>query len=204
MRHAAPSPCPLPPKAGEGVERKGPSSARHDRVIGRQRMAVTSRATASQQGKRTTMHRRTLLAGTAALAATPLLPARAQAAKTKIVWWHAMTAALGEQVTRIADSVQSEPERGGGSGDLQGRLCRPAERDDRRLARRPGTAPRADLRGRHRHHAGRRQGGEAGLGTGQGNRRHDRPEDLHRRRCAAITAWRTGAWRRCRSTPPPR
>jgi sn-glycerol 3-phosphate transport system substrate-binding protein len=67
-------------------------------------MAVTSRATASQQGKRTTMLRRTLIAGTAALAATPLLPARAQAAKTKIVWWHAMTAALGEQVARIADT----------------------------------------------------------------------------------------------------
>ncbi len=50
------------------------------------------------------MQRRTLLAGTAALAATPLLPARAQAAKTKIVWWHAMTAALGEQVTRIANT----------------------------------------------------------------------------------------------------
>jgi sn-glycerol 3-phosphate transport system substrate-binding protein len=50
------------------------------------------------------MHRRTLIAGTAALAAAPLLPARAQAAKTRIVWWHAMTAALGEQVTRIADT----------------------------------------------------------------------------------------------------
>jgi sn-glycerol 3-phosphate transport system substrate-binding protein len=50
------------------------------------------------------MQRRTLLAGTAALAAAPLLPARAQAAKTTIVWWHAMTAALGEQVTRIADT----------------------------------------------------------------------------------------------------
>jgi sn-glycerol 3-phosphate transport system substrate-binding protein len=50
------------------------------------------------------MQRRTLLAGTAALAAAPLLPARAQAAKTKIVWWHAMTAALGEQVAHIADT----------------------------------------------------------------------------------------------------
>ena len=46
------------------------------------------------------MQRRTLLAGTAALAAAPLLPARAQPAKTTIVWWHAMTAALGAQVTR--------------------------------------------------------------------------------------------------------
>ena len=54
-----------------------------------------------------TMQRRTLLAGTAALAAAPLLPARAQAAKTKIVWWHAMTAALGEQVARIADAFNA-------------------------------------------------------------------------------------------------
>jgi sn-glycerol 3-phosphate transport system substrate-binding protein len=52
------------------------------------------------------MQRRTLLAGTAALAAAPLLrvPAQAQAARTKIVWWHAMTASLGEQVARIADT----------------------------------------------------------------------------------------------------
>jgi len=54
------------------------------------------------------MQRRTLLAGTAALAAAPLIRARAQAsapaARTKIVWWHAMTAALGAQVTRIADT----------------------------------------------------------------------------------------------------
>ncbi len=51
-----------------------------------------------------TMQRRTLLAGTAALAAAPLIRARAQAAKTKIVWWHAMTAANAEQVNRIADT----------------------------------------------------------------------------------------------------
>jgi len=50
------------------------------------------------------MKRRTLLAGTAALAAAPLVSTRAQAAKTKIVWWHAMTAANAEQVNRIADT----------------------------------------------------------------------------------------------------
>ena len=48
------------------------------------------------------MHRRTLLAGTAALAAAPLTGTRAQGAKTQIVWWHAMTAALGDEVDRIA------------------------------------------------------------------------------------------------------
>ena len=47
------------------------------------------------------MKRRTLLAGSAA-AALPFAPARA-ADRTKIVWWHAMTAALGDQITRIAD-----------------------------------------------------------------------------------------------------
>ncbi|MGH7152682.1 MAG: extracellular solute-binding protein, partial [Acetobacteraceae bacterium] len=47
------------------------------------------------------MHRRTLLGATAALAAAPLVGARAQAANTKIVWWHAMTGALGAQIDRI-------------------------------------------------------------------------------------------------------
>ncbi len=50
------------------------------------------------------MHRRTLLAASAAVAAAPLIrPARAQAARTKIVWWHAMTAALGQEVARLTD-----------------------------------------------------------------------------------------------------
>ncbi len=48
------------------------------------------------------MQRRTLLTGAAALAAAPLIrPANAQA-KTRIVWWHAMSAALGEEVNRLA------------------------------------------------------------------------------------------------------
>ena len=54
------------------------------------------------------MLRRTLLAGSAALAATPLIrPAGAQEAKTKIVWWHAMTAALGQEVTRLIDAFNA-------------------------------------------------------------------------------------------------
>jgi sn-glycerol 3-phosphate transport system substrate-binding protein len=59
------------------------------------------------------MKRRTLLAGTAALAASPMLRAKAQDAKTKIVWWHAMTAQLGEEVNRITSAFnasQSEVE----------------------------------------------------------------------------------------------
>jgi sn-glycerol 3-phosphate transport system substrate-binding protein len=48
------------------------------------------------------MKRRTLLAGAAALAT---VPASARAAdKTRIVWWHAMTAALGEQVNHAVDA----------------------------------------------------------------------------------------------------
>ena len=46
------------------------------------------------------MKRRTLLAATAATAALP--STGFGQAKTKIVWWHAMSAALGEEVNRIA------------------------------------------------------------------------------------------------------
>ncbi len=58
------------------------------------------------------MKRRTLLAGTAGLAA-PLAagrlarPALAQA-RTRIVFWHAMTAALGDEVTRLADAFNQQ------------------------------------------------------------------------------------------------
>jgi sn-glycerol 3-phosphate transport system substrate-binding protein len=47
------------------------------------------------------MKRRTLLASAAALAAAPSV-GRA-AAKTNVVWWHAMTAALGDQVNHLVD-----------------------------------------------------------------------------------------------------
>ncbi len=67
------------------------------------------------------MKRRTLLAAPIALAAT-----RARAAeKTKIVWWHAMTAALAEQVRHITDgfnasqdAVEIEAVYKGGYGDV--------------------------------------------------------------------------------------
>lgn len=45
------------------------------------------------------MKRRTLLTGAAALAAAPV---RAQAARTPVVWWHAMTGANNDEVNRIA------------------------------------------------------------------------------------------------------
>jgi sn-glycerol 3-phosphate transport system substrate-binding protein len=51
------------------------------------------------------MHRRTLLA---AAAAAPLIrSARAQPARAKIVWWHAMTAALGQEVARLTDAFNA-------------------------------------------------------------------------------------------------
>src|ERR1700760_2771208 len=48
------------------------------------------------------MKRRTLLAGVAAAAASPAIVRAAE--RTKIVWWHAMTASLGEQVNHAVDA----------------------------------------------------------------------------------------------------
>jgi sn-glycerol 3-phosphate transport system substrate-binding protein len=56
------------------------------------------------------MNRRTLLAGSAALAAAAAAPARAPRAQTapvKIVWWHAMTAVLGQEVARLVDAFNA-------------------------------------------------------------------------------------------------
>ena len=52
------------------------------------------------------MKRRTLIAGAAALAAVPAARAQ-QAGKTRIVFWHAMTAALGEEVNRICTAFNA-------------------------------------------------------------------------------------------------
>jgi sn-glycerol 3-phosphate transport system substrate-binding protein len=78
-----------------------------------------------QQRETPMMHRRTLLAGSAALATAPLVPARAQGAKTTIVWWHAMTAALGEQVNHLVtafnqsqNAVEVQAIYKGGYGDV--------------------------------------------------------------------------------------
>ena len=48
------------------------------------------------------MNRRTLLAGAAALAATPATVFAQAAGKTKIVFWHAMTGANNDEINRIA------------------------------------------------------------------------------------------------------
>ena len=48
------------------------------------------------------MKRRTLLAGATAFAAVPVISGAAE--KIRIVWWHAMTAALGEQVNHLVEA----------------------------------------------------------------------------------------------------
>ncbi|HVY14175.1 MAG TPA: sn-glycerol-3-phosphate ABC transporter substrate-binding protein UgpB [Rhodopila sp.] len=54
------------------------------------------------------MQRRTLLAAPLALAAAPVLSPGARAAdKVTLTWWHAMTAALAEQVGKIADGFNA-------------------------------------------------------------------------------------------------
>src|SRR6201996_8027074 len=71
------------------------------------------------------MKRRTLLAAPIALAAPVARPKAARAAeRVKIIWWHAMTAALAEEVNRIAtgfnasqDEVEIEAVYKGGYAD---------------------------------------------------------------------------------------
>ena len=48
------------------------------------------------------MHRRTLLAGAAAATVTPLAGLRAHAGRMPVVFWHAMTGSLGDEVNRLA------------------------------------------------------------------------------------------------------
>ncbi len=47
------------------------------------------------------MHRRTLLAGAAAFAAAPALAQTPSAGRTRVVFWHAMNAPLGDEVNRL-------------------------------------------------------------------------------------------------------
>lgn len=61
------------------------------------------------------MKRRTLLGGAVALASYPMMPqrGRAQASRTRIVFWHAMTGANNDEIDRIAhdfNAAQSEVE----------------------------------------------------------------------------------------------
>ena len=121
------------------------------------------------------MKRRTLLAVPAALAVPVALAAgRARAAdKVKIVWWHAMTAALADEVARIAagfnasqDAVEIQAVYKGGYADTLTAVI---------AASRAGQAPHLVqvFEVGHRHHAGGRQGGEAGVGTGPRKRAGD-------------------------------
>lgn len=53
------------------------------------------------------MKRRTLMGGAAALAAGATLPAAAQAPRTRIIFWHAMTGALADEITRIGTAFNA-------------------------------------------------------------------------------------------------
>ena len=59
------------------------------------------------------MHRRTLLTGAAAVTLAPAAAGRAQAARTPVVFWHAMTASLGDEVNRLAAAFNA------GQGDYE-------------------------------------------------------------------------------------
>ena len=52
------------------------------------------------------MYRRSLIGGAAALALAPAA-VRAQSGKTRVVFWHAMTASLGEEVNRLATAFNA-------------------------------------------------------------------------------------------------
>ena len=104
-------------RVGTGMPLPPPSPNRHKPVIERQH--CSSNATQANRGK-PSMKRRTLLAAPIALAA-----GRAAAAdRVKIIWWHAMTAALADEVNRIAtgfnasqDAVEIEAVYKGGYAD---------------------------------------------------------------------------------------
>ena len=156
------------------------------------------------------MKRRSLLAAPIALApfgVAPLVSRHAAAAapdKTKIVWWHAMTAALADEVNRIAngfnasqDEVEIEAIYKGGYADTLTAAI---------AASRAGQAPHLvqvfEVGTGTMLAAGKavKQVWELAKETGA----RDRSRRPISQPCAAITAWPTGAWRRCRSTPPPR
>ena len=147
------------------------------------------------------MKRRTLLAGTAALAAVPI--AARSAEKTKIVWWHAMTAALGDQVNHLVeafnqsqDAIEVQAIYKGGYADVLTATI---------AAFRAGQAPHLaqifEVGTGSMLAAGKatKQVWELAKETGARSIRRRTS-----RQCAATTAWPTGGWRRCRSIPPPR
>ncbi len=104
---------------------------------------------------------RILLSSVAAVAA--LASAHGAAAQTEIQWWHAMGGALGEAVAAMTDQFNKSQSEYKVNAGLQGLLSRDHDGSDRRLPRQAGTAHRAGVRGRHRHHDGRQGRGLSGL-----------------------------------------
>ena len=103
------------------------------------------------------MFRRSFLASAAALAATPSLAQVPAGARTRVVFWHAMNAPLGDEVNKLVaafNASQTETEivpvfKGTYPETRSPPPSPPTARARRRI-------PRAGVRGRHRHHARRR------------------------------------------------
>ena len=82
--------------------------------------------------------------------------------------------------TKQADCrVQCQPGHHRGHRSLQGRLQGPDDVGRGGVARRPGAARRAGVRGRHPDHAELRPGDQAGLAARAGDRRKDRCRCVH-------------------------
>lgn len=149
------------------------------------------------------MKRRTLLAATAAAPFAAVDRASGQASKIQVVWWHAMTGANADEINRLArafNESQSEAEvqpifKGGYADTLTAAIA----------AWRADQAPHLV------------QIFEVGTGSmlaaGPATKQvwqlaKETGVDLYppfiSQASAAITAFRTGAWRRGRSIHPPR
>jgi sn-glycerol 3-phosphate transport system substrate-binding protein len=150
------------------------------------------------------MKRRSLLAGTAGLAAAQIgHPVLAQAAKTRIVWWHAMTGPLGDQVNAIVNgfnasqkTIEVEAVYKGGYADLMNATI---------AASRAGQAPNLVQIfevGTENMIAARKavmQVWRLGQATGV-----EIAPPTTSRLCAAITACPMGGWPQCRLIRRPR
>ena len=148
-----------------------------------------------------TISRRTLLNTAAALAVAA--PSRA-AEKTRITLWHAMSAALGEELNKLVAAFNAGQDAVEVTPSVQGCLQGPAHFGGGGVARRPGAAYRAGVRDRHRDHADLGSGDQADLAARAGHRREHRCGRLHPRGARLLQHVRTASSRRCRSIPPPR
>ena len=102
------------------------------------------------------MYRRSLLAGAAALAASPAFALAQSGGRTRVVFWHAMNGVLGEEVNRLCTGFNGSQSTTEIVPVFKGTY--PETLTAAIAAWRAGQAPQpgADVRGRHRLDAGRR------------------------------------------------